>query len=290
MMTIRLFSLLLVLLFGVADLAQAGTNTLHNAATADATGKNISVVDAGMVGLTVTISGTATVTPQGSADGGGTWTAFSCVPVAGGAAVSSMTASGQYLCSVSGLSHVQAPLSGCSACTVTVKANTSLAGGGGDGGGVLSGLLAIFTDVWDTVNHALKVTLATLISGEDQLNNLLMIGTGVTRQTTLGPVTAAATDSAITTVPNGRKTFQAYIGGASETKAFDISIYGNWQNSTTGKRFVCRIWQPSTASVTHLEGDCTTSVDYPYWMFSTDSGGAGYTSASGANLYVYAHN
>ena len=121
------------LMLALPGLAEAGTTTLHDAVTANATGKNIAVTDKGMLGLTVSISGTATLTVQGSADGGVTWTSFSCTPLAGGASSTTITASGQHLCPVAGLSHVQTPLTGCSACTVTVKALTSDAGGSSSG-------------------------------------------------------------------------------------------------------------------------------------------------------------
>ena len=277
--------LLIGLMLALPGLAEAGEKTLHNAATANADGGNISVGDKGTIGLAVTISGTATVTPKGSADQGSTWTTMGCSPVAGGATSSSITATGQYVCDVSGLSHFEAPLSGCSACTVTVKANSSMAGGSGGGGGILSGILAILTDVWDSVNTALRVTLATLISGEDQTNNLLMTSGGVTRLTTFSSVTSA-TSSSVTTVPTGPKTFMAQIINAtSETKAFAVTIYGNWTNSTTGAIAVCTISVPSTGTVLQLQDTCPpTTANFVYWFYTATV----YTSASSAPLTVYA--
>ena len=140
---------------------------------------------------------------------------------------------------------------------------------------------------WDLSGN-LRTTLGTLLSGEDQTNNLMMTGAGVTRITTMGPVAAPATTSSVTTVPSGPKTFMAYMGGASESKAASLTIYGNWQNSTTGGVAVCTI---SIAAVTqtHIEDVCpTTSVAYTYYYYTTEAGAIGYTSASAASLYVYA--
>lgn len=128
---------LLLILLLLPGLAQAAETVMHNAATANADGQNISVADKGAVGITVTISGTATVTFKGSADGGSTWTAMNCTALGSSTNVTSTTSSGQYQCSAGGLTHVQTPLSGCSGCTVTVEANSSLAslGSGASSGG-----------------------------------------------------------------------------------------------------------------------------------------------------------
>ena len=274
------------LMLALPGLAEAGEKTLHNAATANADGGNISVTDKGMVGLTVTISGTATVTPQGSADQGTTYTTFSCLLVGGTTSASSITATGQYLCPVSGLSHFKAPLSGCSACTVTVKVNTSQAGGGsGAGDGFLSSILAILTDVWNSTSHFLSVSLATLISGEDQTNNLLMTSGGVTRLTTFSSVDSA-TSSSVTTVPTGPKTFVGVIAaGASESTAFALTVYGNWTNSTTAAIPVCTISIPAVTTTAILQEACpSTNANYMYWFYTVTV----YTSASGKDVTVYA--
>lgn len=118
---------LLLILLLLPGIAQAAETVMHNAATANADGQNISVADKGSVGLTVTISGTATVTFKGSADGGSTWTAMNCIALGSTTNVTSTTSSAQYQCAVGGLTHIQAPISGCSGCTVTVRANSSIA-------------------------------------------------------------------------------------------------------------------------------------------------------------------
>ena len=138
-MNVALLMMTLLIGWMIPSPLLAATLTLHNAITDNATGGNVSVADRGAVGLSITVSGTATVTPKGSADGGVTWNAIGCTAFGSTTLVTSMTATGQYQCSVGGLTHFQAPVSGCSGCTVTVIVNTSLASLGGAGGGGGSG-------------------------------------------------------------------------------------------------------------------------------------------------------
>lgn len=136
---VNILMVLIILLAVVPDSWGATRKVLHNAATANADGANVSTDDRGSVGLKVTIAGTATVTFQGSADGGVTWGSLYCTALASTSNVSTTTATGQYQCNVAGLSHFRAPISGCSGCTVTVEATASLATrGGGSSGGLAS--------------------------------------------------------------------------------------------------------------------------------------------------------
>lgn len=130
-----------------------------------------------------------------------------------------------------------------------------------------------------------RVTLGTLISGEDQTNNLMMVSGGVVRQTSMGAVTSA-TSSAVGLVPTGVHNFMAQMtNGSSETKAFTLTIYGNWTSSTTGGIPICTIYFPSTATITHAEDTChNINEPYSYYYYTA----AVYTSASSAPLTVYA--
>lgn len=131
----------------------------------------------------------------------------------------------------------------------------------------------------------MMVSLGTLISGEDQTNNLLMTSGGAVRTTTFSSVTSATTSS-VTTVPSGYKTFTAQIINAtSETKAATLTIYGNLISSTTGGIAVCTITLPSTATTLQLQDSCPpTTVNFPYYFYTATV----YTSASSAPLTVYA--
>lgn len=130
-----------------------------------------------------------------------------------------------------------------------------------------------------------RVTLGTLLAGEDQTNNLLMTSGGVARTTTFSSVTSA-TSSTVTTVPTGAKTFVAQIINAtSETKAATLTIYGNLISSTTGGIAVCQLVLPSTATVVQLQDACPVSeVNFPFYFYTATV----YTSASSAPLTVYA--
>ncbi len=135
-----------------------------------------------------------------------------------------------------------------------------------------------------------RMTMGTLLSGEDQTNNLIMTSGGAVRTTTFSSVTAAATNSTVTTVPVGSKTFFVQIINAtSETKAATVSIYGNVISSTTGGILLCTVTLPSTATTLQLQDACpVVTANFPYYYYATAAGAAGYTSASSAPVTVYA--
>ena len=131
----------------------------------------------------------------------------------------------------------------------------------------------------------LRVTLETLLAGEDLTNNLMMTSGGASRLTTFASVTSATT-SAISAVPTGTKTFYAQIINAtSETKAATIQIWGSPFNNTTYGVKICEITLPSTASSLELHDACPkTDVTMQYWWYITTV----YISASAAPVTVYA--
>lgn len=172
----RLVGLAVVLVLWV-ELAHAQfrpiTKVLHANETGNADGETISIDGASSISLTVTISGTATVTFEGSQDQAA-WTSVACVEVGDIVfspileAITSMTVR----CNVAGLVLFRARTSGNTG-TVTVSATASpavMGGGGGAGGG--SGSEA---DTLDTVFDRGKV-----IDGANSLANAVRIGDGVT--------------------------------------------------------------------------------------------------------------
>lgn len=259
-----LLPLLMLALCLLPSVSEAGSKTLHDAATANATGSNISVEDKGMVGLMVTVSGTATITTQGSADGGVTWESISCTSIAGSTAATTITATGQYLCQVGGLSHFQAPLSGCSGCTVTVKVVTSAASLG-----PVFGLNA---------NGDLEVALTTLIACEDQTNHLCMVSGGKVRLTALMTgVTGNATGSVVQ-LPTGSKTIQGILtcnAGGSTNCGITITIYGSMISSQVTGTFeqLCQLIIPTGAARTTYTCNPITGA-FPY-IWATTTGVAG---------------
>ena len=222
----RYLGLILILALCLPLTAHAGT-TLHDAVTANATGKNVSVADKGAVGVAVTITSTATVTFQGSTNNGATWNDIQCIALNGTAAVTSTTWTGQYVCPAAGITHFQAPVSGCAGCTVTVTANTSLASLQSNG-----------------------VTLVTLLACEDQTNNLCMTSGGAVRSTTMASAVTTNTTSAAVALPVGSKSIYGSLtgtGAITQTQA----IYGGITSgvtSTTGI-LLCTLTLTGTTAV-----------------------------------------
>lgn len=263
--------LILALLLLYANADAAVRTTLQNAATATGDGNLMTVDDKGAAGLTVKGTFVGTVAFYGSTDGGITWTARQCVSVDTFAGVTTTTSTGQYLCHVAGISHFKAQITAYTSGSITVIGTAS---NGSDIGMLFDGSGNGFS------------TLGTLISGEDQTNNLLMTSGGVVRTTTFGSVTSATT-STISAVPIGSKTFVAQIINAtSETKAATLTIYGNVISSTTGGIPLCTITLPSTVTVLQLQDACpVVTANFAYYYYTATV----YTSASSAPLTVYAH-
>lgn len=285
----RLILVLLSLCLVSPALAKEDHNEflLQDAVVATANGRSISTDNFSSIALDLTFSsGTATITFEGSVMGSA-WTAVPCINIASGASATTATSDGIYQCNVVGLSAFRARVSAWTSGAVSAFARATTASIGGSGStGILTSLMAVFTDVWDTANHALKVTMASLLAGENQGLNIMMTGPGATGIITLGPVTSA-TSSTVQLVPGaGPKTFMAQMTNAtSETKAFTLTIFGNWTSSTTGGLPVCTIYFPSTATITHAEAACHDIKEpYSFWYFTA----AVYTSASLAPLSVYA--
>ena len=139
---------------------------LQNAVVATADGASMPVTKYTTVALDVTIATTATVTFEGSVSGAA-WTSIACTAINTGVTTTAPTATGLYQCNVAGLSAFRARVSSWTAGAVTVYARATTAETGG--------IFAFLASVFDYVNTALRVTLATLISGEDQTNNVLRV-------------------------------------------------------------------------------------------------------------------
>lgn len=258
--------------------------TLQSSATTNATGTVVDVSRYASIGLDIAITNTATVTFQSRSSTGGTYTAMQCVNLETGETVTTATASMQVQCNVAGLSQFKAPISGCSSCTVVVSGKLSTGSGVGLGSGLLTSLLALFTDIWDTVNHALKVTLVTLLSCEDQANNLCMVGSAVTRQTQLVgtggvPSTASDATTSATTLPAGVITFHGIVtctGTCVQTQ----KIYGAFENSATVAKSVLVATLSMNASTTAVDWVRVGPLPFSYYFVVT-SGTSGTTPLAG---------
>jgi hypothetical protein len=135
----------------------------------------------------------------------------------------------------------------------------------------------------DETNDAAKVTLATLISGEDQTNSLLQTSGGAVRQATV-TMGSAATANATTTafaLPTGSKSIYGQVAGTgavTQTQA----IYGDVDNDAANVILLCTI---TLSGTTRTQDACpvfTANYKY-YYIITTNTTG---TSATGA---VYVH-
>ena len=217
-------------------------------------------------------------TPHAKVEGTGavtqTWTLFG--------AYDTTAANGKLLCTIT-LSGTTKDVDGCDGTTqftqdwpyyYVTSASTSGTGATGE----------LVVDV-GIAGGPSSVLLDTLLSGEDQTNNLLMTSGGVVRTTTFSSVTSA-TSSTITSVPTGPKTFMGQIINAtSETKAVTALIYGNWTSSTTGGILLCTLTLPSTVTVLQLQDACpVVTANFKFYYYTVSA----YTSASSAPFTVYA--
>ena len=244
--------------------AESQEFVLQNAVVATANGASMPVTKYTTVALDVTIATTATVTFEGSVSGDA-WTSIACTAINTGVTTTAPTATGLYQCNVAGLSAFRARVSSWTAGAVTVYARATTA--------ETDGIFALLASVFDSVNTALRVTLATLISGEDQTNNLLMTSGGVVRQTQIlgtGGVPSTATDATTTPqiLPTGRKTFTGRItctGACVQTQ----KIYGTWRSTAdnTLDDLVCTIvLNKATAD----QASCIpTETNFSYWYVTT---------------------
>lgn len=115
--------------------------TMHSAATSNVNGTDLRVRGYTSVAVQVTISGTATVTFKTTVDGS-TYENLACSPSTGGSASATATATGLYQCTVAGMNFLQAPISNCAGCTVTVigqPSTSSARSGAGGGSGLPAG-------------------------------------------------------------------------------------------------------------------------------------------------------
>ena len=142
--------------------------TLQNAAASTGNGVAIGVERFSAVGLTVTISNTATVTFEATEDGT-TWASKVCASISSTSAtlVTNTSTSGTYQCNVAGLNKFRARVSAFTSGTVTVHAQATTAslgsgggGGGGGGGGVTTDIQdGVGDSVMDAVNNAMRVNI-----------------------------------------------------------------------------------------------------------------------------------
>lgn len=115
----------LVLLLWAVDSHAATRTQMHTARAEVHSGTVMSVDDKGAAGITVTGTFVGTISFEGSADGGTTWSAKSCNRLATPGGATTTTSTGQFLCDVAGLSHFRAPVSAYTSGSITVTGTAS---------------------------------------------------------------------------------------------------------------------------------------------------------------------
>ena len=122
-----------------------------------------------------------------------------------------------------------------------------------------------------------RVTLGSLLSGEDQTNNLIMVSGGAVRYTQLvgtGGIPTTATDAttSATILPTGRKTFQGLVT-CTGTCVQIQKIYGAQESSATVAKsaLVCTLNPGASVATTSATDWCSTDLNFLYWFVVTSS-------------------
>lgn len=125
------------------------------------------------------------------------------------------------------------------------------------------------------------VSLSTLISCEDQTNNLCMVSGGAVRQTTMASAVTTNTTSTAVAVPTGMKTFYGQvvgIGSVTQTQA----IYGDIDNDAANGILLCTL---TLSGTTRTQDVCVSEAPYTYYYVTTTATTG--TSATGAVYAMY---
>jgi hypothetical protein len=124
----------------------------------------------------------------------------------------------------------------------------------------------------------LRVTLGTLISGEDTTNNLLKVSGGSVRQTTVaGTITTNAT-SAVNTIPTGKKTLWAQVDGTGAVTA-TLALYGGIVSGVTSSTGVLLATFTLSGTTSAFETLQLSEGEYSFYIVvSTNVTGTGATA------------
>ena len=143
------------------------------------------------------------------------------------------------------------------------------------------------TKITVDANGNLIVTLGTLISGEDQTNNLLMTSGGAVRTLTVASGMVVGGDATMTTavaVPVGSKSFNGIITGTGSITQ-TMKLYGSFASpiTTTNGTLLCTL---TLSGTTETSDTCpVVTANFPYYAVLT-SGTTG-TSATGVMKVGY---
>lgn len=167
-----------------------------------------------------------------------------------------------------------------------VSTGAIISGGGGGGSAGCKSTVAAPSYVESIANYLscdlvgnLRVILMTLISGEDQTNDLLKVSGGAVRSFTIMTGVTTNSTSSTTTVHSGGKTAMASVTGTGAVTA-TVAFYGDMTNTTTNPKFICAIVLSGTTTDVNTCADQFTD-DWPYYHAVT-------TAVTGTNATVEA--
>ena len=238
-----------ILGIGGTEAWAAVTTTIQSAVAADGNGTAVTMYEPGNIAFQVTITGKASVNFEGSADGGTTYSAITCMKSGSTAgAVSTTSATGLFFCHVPGLSNARAPVVGWQTGTVTVVAKVQ------------------------------QNSLDTTLSCEDQTNSLCMTSGGAVRSAPMMAAVSTNTTGSPVGLPTGNKTIKGTLtcnAGGSTNCGITITIYGSELNSqaTGTKEQLCQVIIPTGAAVT--SGTCPVITASFLYMWAETTGVAG---------------
>ena len=135
-----------------------------------------------------------------------------------------------------------------------------------------------------TSTRGTRVSLADLLSGEDQTNNLLMTSGGAVRSTTMASAVTTNTTSAAVALPTGSKTIYGRVTGTGAITQTQ-KIYGGITSgvtSTTGI-LLCTLTLSGTTAV--YDACPVITANFLFYIVVTSSTTG--TSASGTVTAMY---
>jgi hypothetical protein len=273
--------------------------TMQNAATATGNGVILNVegyptaiIEIAALTGAATVSIESSVTPPGVT---ALWSAQTCFLLDGTTSASSYTTTALFRCNTVGVKFLRARISTYGSGSVTVfGAATPLALGGGSGGGsggstitslgvstaapptLVEGANATFS--FDPAGNV-RMTMGTLLSGENQANNSIAVsGANVQQTLVAGPISTNAT-SASNTLLTGSKSIEGILvcnAGGSTNCGITYEIRGSAVNNpgTTTGVSLCTVTIPTGTAT--LSGACPGVItgNYSfYWIVTTGVAG-----------------
>jgi hypothetical protein len=127
------------------------------------------------------------------------------------------------------------------------------------------------------------MTLGTLLSGEDQTNNLLQTSGGAVRQTVVTSGVTTNTTSTAALVPVGSKTFYGQVVCSSGACVQTQAIYGDIDSDAANGILLCTLTLSGTTRAQDACPVVTSAWSYIYVITTATSG----TSATGAVYAMY---